>query len=154
MKKAFLIWTAVIVMVLGGSAAWGEISFVDDDLSAGSISLNNVTASSFITIIQDPAASGAVNISNLTIDSLTINQNYESTILSMTFTTPQLTAGTRAVLFTGIGDALVTTPAGALNLSDYVIATVGSDGKSLSLLFESDGSGDFANNNTAVRHAN
>jgi len=151
MKNAFLIWTAVIVMVLSGSAAWGDISFVDDDLNAGSISISNITASGSVTIIQDPVSSGTISISNLTIISLTINQHYESTNLSMTFSTPQLTAGTRAVLFTGIGDALVTTPAGALNLSDYVIATVsntvGTNVQSLSLLFESDGSGDFADNN-------
>ena len=62
--------------------------------------------------------------------------------LGLLGTGPLLVPGTRAVLFTG-ADLPVSTPVGVVNLSDYVIATVTPDGKSLTLLFESNGSADF-----------
>jgi hypothetical protein len=132
MKKALLIWATAVILVLTGSAAWATPAF-----TPGSVTFDEGTEDIAVGIISPFPSSGTLNFGPITAESLVVFGTVDAG--------PFLVPGTRAVLFTGAGDLPVSTSVGIVNLSDYVIATVTPDGKSLTLLFESNGSVDFAN---------
>lgn len=128
MKKALLIWAAAVILVMTGSAAWAQA------FTPGDVTFNDGNEGSTVGAITFPS-SGTLSFGDQTLESLIVNGTVG--------TGPHLTPGTRAVLFTGAGELPVSTPAGTVNLSDYVLATVSADGLSLTLRFESNGSPTF-----------
>ena len=139
MKRSVLVCVMAIMLVLAGSAAWatngiftpGSVVFSEGVPNEGDASLSTSNP-----LPLGPA--GSLSITSFSTESGGVH--------GIVGTGPLLVPGTRAVLFTGPGDLPVSTPAGTVNLSDYVIATVGSDGRTLDLLFESDGNTDFLAN--------
>jgi hypothetical protein len=138
MKKALLIWASAVILVLTGSASWAT-----DNIIPGSVVFSEGVpneGSAFLSTSnpQPLGSAGQLSITSFSTESGSVH--------GIVGTGPWVVPGTRAVLFTGVGDLPVSTPAGVVNLSDYAIAIVAADGKSFDLLFESDGSTTFATN--------
>jgi hypothetical protein len=144
MKKALLIWATAVILVLTGSVAWatpfipGSVTFSEGVPTEGV---------AFLSIaIPQPLGAGQLSITSFSTESGSVHGIVGTGLL--------VVPGTRAVLFTGIGDLPVSTNAGVVNLSDYAIVTVASDGKSFDLLFESNGSSTFTSNLSLIPATN
>lgn len=145
MKKALLIWATAVILILTGSVAWadtftpGSVIFSEGVPTEGDAFLSTSNP-------QPLGSAGQLSITSFSTESGSVH--------GIVGTGPLVVPGTRAVLFTGVGDLPVSTNAGVVNLSDYAIATVASDGKSFDLLFESNGSSTFTSNLSLIPATN